>query len=80
MRSNDRSQAIADTLTGLTGAVMALAAEVCQRDPGLAQSLAITLSGLIENLPENKKASPQATVLRMMQMVAEGREEAPPSR
>jgi len=71
MRSNDRSQAIADTLTGLTGAVMALAAEVCQRDPGLARSLAITLSGLIENLPENKKASPQVTVLRMMQTVAE---------
>jgi len=66
-----RAQAVSDTITGLTGAVMALAGEVCQRDPELARSLATTLAGLIENLAEDKKASPQATVLSMMQTVAE---------
>jgi hypothetical protein len=50
---------------------MALAGEVCQRDPELARSLAATLAGLLDKLPDDKKRSPQATVLGMMRTVAE---------
>ena len=33
MEGRSQEQAVKDTITGLTGAVMALAGEVCQRDP-----------------------------------------------
>ena len=63
MEGRSQEQAVKDTITGLTGAVMALAGEVCQRDPELARSLAATLAGLLDKLPDDKKRSPQATVL-----------------
>src|SRR4051795_6404521 len=44
MQGRPQEQAVKDTITGLTGAVMALAGEVCQRDPELARSLAATLA------------------------------------
>ena len=71
MEGRSQEQAVKDTITGLTGAVMALAGEVCQRDPALARSLAATLAGLLDKLPDDKKRSPQATVLGMMRTVAE---------
>lgn len=60
-----------DLITGLTGAVMALIVELGVKDPELARGLAKSLATLIDQLPPDKKTSPQAQMLQSLQMVAE---------